>query len=191
VEYRKALGVEHLPAPSTMQAHNKDISEAYFQRVIGLIGLIALMIVKVQGRSSVNAAADSTGLSTNMYGRWYTVRYGEGDRRQYIKLHAIVTADTDMPFFIYAKVTDGTASDSAELEEMISNVDVSVGEMYLDKGYLSRANAQLIADIGAVPYIAIKSNVKSKSNGYPAWNRMVNMYRENLMVMLSITTGEA
>jgi len=43
---------------------------------------------------------------------------------------------------------------------MISNVDVNVGEMYLDKGYLSRANAQLIADIGAVPYIAIKSNVK-------------------------------
>jgi len=95
-----------------------------------------------------------------------------------------------MPFFIYAKVTDGTASDAAELE-MIPNVDVNVGEMYLDKGYLSRANAQLIADIGAVPYIAIKINVKPKSYGYPAWNRMVNMYRENLMVMLNITTGEA
>jgi transposase len=63
---------------------------------------------------------------------------------------------------------------------MISNVDVNVGEMYLDKGYLSRVNAQLIADIGAVPYIAIKSNVRSKSYGYPAWNRMVNnMYRES------------
>jgi transposase len=137
------------------------------------------MMMKLQGRSNVNAAADSAGFSTNMYGRWYTVKYGEGSRRQYIKLHAIVTADTDMPFFIYAKVTDGTASDAAELEEMISNVDVNVGEMYLDKGYLSRANAQLIADIGAAPYIAIKSNVKSKSHGYPAWNRMVNMYREN------------
>jgi hypothetical protein len=46
-----------------------------------------------------------------------------------------------MPFFIYAKVTDGTASDVAELMDMISNVDVNFGEMYLDKGYLSRANA--------------------------------------------------
>ncbi|MFP3131292.1 MAG: hypothetical protein RXR51_06930 [Nitrososphaeria archaeon] len=63
---------------------------------------------------------------------------------------------------------------------MIPNVGISFGEMYLDKGYLSRANAQLIADIGAVPYIAIKINVKSKSYGYPAWNRMVNnMYRES------------
>jgi len=44
-----------------MQAHN-DL-QAYFQRVIGLI---ALMIMNLQGRSTVNAAADSTGLSTNM-----------------------------------------------------------------------------------------------------------------------------
>jgi len=50
-----------------MQAHN-DL-QAYFQRVI------ALMIMNLQG--TVNAAADS--LSTNMYGRWYTVKYGEGD----------------------------------------------------------------------------------------------------------------
>jgi hypothetical protein len=94
-----------------------------------------------------------------------------------------------MPFFIYAKVTDGTYA--AELEEMISNVDVNFGEMYLDKGYLSRANAQLIADIGTVPYIAIKSIVKPKSHGYPAWNRMVICIEKTLMIMLSITTGEA
>jgi hypothetical protein len=55
-----------------MQAHN-DL-QAYFQRVIGLI---ALMIMNLQGMSTVNAAADS--LSTNMYGRWYTFKYGEGD----------------------------------------------------------------------------------------------------------------
>ena len=72
------------------------------------------MIMNLQGMSTVNASANS--LSTNMYGRWYTVKYGEGDRRQYIKLHAIA----NMPFFIYAKVTEGTASDGAELEEMIS-----------------------------------------------------------------------
>ena len=70
MEYRKELGVEHLPAPSTMQAHN-DL-QACFQRVI------ALMIMNLQGMSTVNAAADSTGLSTNTYGRWYTVKYGKG-----------------------------------------------------------------------------------------------------------------
>ena len=62
-----------------------------------------------------------------MYGRWYTVKYGEGGRRQYIKLHEIVTADTDMPFFIYVKVTG--ASDAAEPVDMISNVGINVREM--------------------------------------------------------------
>jgi len=36
------------------------------------------MIMNLQGMSTVNAAADSTGLLTNMYGRWYTVKYGKG-----------------------------------------------------------------------------------------------------------------
>jgi len=60
---------------------------------------------------------------------------------------------------------------------MISNVGINVGEMYLDREF-SRANAQLIADIGAVPYIAIKRNIKPRSYGYPAWNRMVKCVRE-------------
>ncbi|MGC9145748.1 MAG: hypothetical protein ACP5GS_06535, partial [Nitrososphaeria archaeon] len=30
-------------------------------------------------------------------GRWYTAKYGDGSRRQYIKLHALSSADTDMP----------------------------------------------------------------------------------------------
>jgi len=30
----------------------------------------------------------------------------------------------------------------------------------------------LIADIGAVPFIAIKSIVKPKSHDYPVWNSM-------------------
>jgi len=96
-----------------------------------------------------------------------------------------------MPFFIYAKVTDGTASDAAELMDMIPNVGINVGEMYLDKGYLSRVDTQLIADIGAVPYIAIKSNVRSKSYGYPVWNSMFICTEKTLRIMLSITTGEA
>ena len=51
-----------------------------------------------------------------------------------------INAAADMPFFIYAKVTDDTASDAAELVDMISNIGINVGEMYLYKEF-SRANA--------------------------------------------------
>ncbi|MGC8558369.1 MAG: hypothetical protein ACP5NC_05185 [Nitrososphaeria archaeon] len=39
-----------------MQAHNKDISQDYFQE---LIGLIALMIMNLQGRSTLPVTAQA------------------------------------------------------------------------------------------------------------------------------------
>ncbi|MGC8558368.1 MAG: transposase [Nitrososphaeria archaeon] len=124
-----------------------------------------------------------------MYGRWYTVKYGEGSRRQYIKLHALISADTDMPFFLVATPTPSNASDTKQLEPMIDMLNMSIKEMYLDKGYLSRINAQLIADMGAVPYIAIKNNIKSRSFGYPAWYDMVS--RWIMTATMSTITGGA
>ena len=158
-EYRKALGIERLPAASTVQAHAIDISQEYLQE---LVSLVALMIMNLQGRSTVNAAGDSTGLSTQMYGRWYTIKYGDGNRGQYIKLHALITADTDMPFFLAARTTQSNCSDTKQLEPMVNMLNIKVMEMYLDKGYLSRDNAQLIADKGAVPYIAIRKDVRPR-----------------------------
>ncbi|MGC9144884.1 MAG: hypothetical protein ACP5GS_02030, partial [Nitrososphaeria archaeon] len=46
-------------------------------------------------------------------------------------------------------------------------------------GYLSRANAQLIADKGAVPYIAVRKDVRAYSLGYPAWHEMISNWRED------------
>jgi transposase len=52
--------------------------------------------------------------------------------------------------------------------------------MPLDSAYLSRRNAQLIANQGATPYIALKENTASAlSLGYPAWNNMVHDAWEN------------
>ncbi|MGC8661536.1 MAG: transposase [Nitrososphaeria archaeon] len=56
--------------------------------------------------------------------------------RQYIKLHALVSADTDVPFFLVA--TPSNASDTKQLKPMIDMLNMSIREMYLDKGYLSR-----------------------------------------------------
>jgi len=73
-----------------------------------------------------------------------------------------------MPFFIYAKVTDGTASDAAELVCSLTLMSILVKCTLIG----NFQGQMLIADIGAVPYIAIKSIVKPKSHGYPVWNSM-------------------
>jgi hypothetical protein len=87
-----------------------------------------------------------------------------------------------MPFFLSAKVTKGYKSDSKQLKHLIKqrSKEVSMDEMSLDSGYLSRRNAQLIAGEGALPYIALRGNTASAlSHGYPAWKEMVHRAWDN------------
>lgn len=173
-DYREACGIKHLPGYNTVQEHCRDIPEKYLD---GLIRLTAALIMQAQQRSSCNSTCDSSGLSTRKYGRWLEVRNSRRKKKKrFVKLHAHATTDSEMPFFLSAKVTKGYKSDSKQLRDLIRKTGgVSISEMPLDKGYLSRLNAQLIANIGAHPYIALKSNTSSAlSLGYPAWNNMIH-----------------
>ena len=175
-DYREACGIkeDHLPGYNTIQEHCKDVPEKYLD---GLIRLTAALIMQAQHRSSCNSTCDSSGISTRKYGRWLEVRNARRKKkRRFVKLHGHVTTDAEMPFFLSAKVTKGYKSDSKQLRDLIRKTGgVSIQEMPLDKGYLSRLNAQLIANIGAHPYIALKENTSSAlSLGYPAWNNMVH-----------------
>ena len=174
-EYREVCGIgKRLPGYNTVQEHCKDVSEKYLD---GLIRLTAALILQAQQRTKVDAGSDSTGLSTRKYGRWLEVRNSRRKKkRRFVKLHAHATTDAEMPFFLSAKVTKGYKADSKQLRDLLRKTGgIEIGEESLDKGYLSRLDAQLIANIGAHPYIALKENTSSAlSLGYPAWNSMVH-----------------
>ncbi len=99
-DYREACGIKHLPGYNTTQEHCKDVPEKYLD---GLIRLMAALILLAQHRSSVNAGSDSTGFSTKKYGRWLEVRNTRHKKKRFIKLHAHVTTDVGMPFFLTTK----------------------------------------------------------------------------------------
>ena len=174
-DYREACGIRHLPGYNTVQEHCGDVPEKYLD---GLVRLTAALILLARHRTDCDSGCDSTGLSTRKYGRWIEVRNSRRrKKKRFVKLHAHTTTDADMPFFLAAKVTKGYKSDSKQFRELLRKTGgvVEIGEVTLDKGYLSRLNAQLIADIGARPYIALKENTSSAlSLGYPAWNSMVH-----------------
>ena len=174
-DYREMCGIGHLPGYNTIQEHCRDVPEEYLD---GLVRLTAALIMHAQHRTQCNAGSDSTGLSTRKYGRWLEVRNSRRrKKKRFVKLHAHVTTDEEMPFFLAAKVTKGYKSDSKQFRDLLRKTGgvVEVQEETLDKGYLSRLNAQLIANIGAHPYIALKENTSSAlSLGCPAWNNMVH-----------------
>lgn len=174
-DYREICSLEDVPGYNTIQEHAKDIREGYLEE---LVRQTSSRIMKVQGRSASNSACDGTGMATRKYERWLTVRNKrKGEKKRFIKLHAHATTDTEMPFFLSAKVTKGYKHDSPQLKDLIrgKSDDIALEDVSLDTGYLSRKNAQLIADAEGRPYIKLKKNTSSAlSKGYPAWNNMVH-----------------
>ena len=174
-EYRGICRIKHLPAYNTVQEHVKDVSEGYLNE---LVKQTSTAIIRVQRRRSCSSACDGTGIATRKYERWFDVRNSSRSRKKrFVKLHAHVSTDREMPFFLSAIVTKGYKNDSPKLKALMSQKSrqITLDDVALDSAFLSRRNAQLVADNGANPIIKLKSNTASAhSKGYPAWNRMIH-----------------
>jgi transposase len=79
------------------------------------------------------------------------------------------------------EVTEGAANDSPQLGALLESLPLdNVEAVTADAGYLSRRNCDLIAAIGAKPYIRLKRNIRSlRGHGSRAWNDMILEWREN------------
>mgnify|MGYP001038799076 FL=1 len=179
-EYRGICRIEHLPAYNTVQEHVKNVGESYLNE---LVKQTSAAIMRVQRRGVCSSACDGTGVATRKYERWFDVRNSKKSRKKsFVKLHAHVTTDKEMPFFLSAIVTKGYKNDSPQLKGLMKQKsrEIALENVALDTAYLSRRNAQLVANHGANPIIKLKSNTASAhSKGYPAWNRMIHKAWEN------------
>jgi len=179
-EYREICRIKHLPAYNTVQEHVKHVDEGYLNE---LVKQTSAAIMKVQRRGVCSSACDGTGIAIRKYERWFDVRNSKRSRkRRFVRLHAHVTTDKEMPFFLSAIVTKGYKNDSPQLRGLMSQKsrEIALENVALDSAFLSRRNAQLVANHEANPVIKLKSNTTSAlSKGYPAWNRMVHEAWEN------------
>jgi len=178
-KYRSICRIKHLPAYNTVQEHVKDVSEGYLNE---LVAQTSTAIMRVQRRDVCSSACDGTGIAIRKYERWFDVRNSRKSRkRRFVKLHAHVTTDREMPFFLSAIVTKGYKNDSLKLGGLMSQKsgEIALENVALDSAFLSRRNAQLVANHGANPVIKLKSNVTAHSKGYPAWNKMIHEAWEN------------
>lgn len=122
---------------------------------------------------------DATGFSTKSYARWYDPRPNRGSHKEWLKLHAAVTCI--LKAIPSMEVTDGEAHDSPQMGALLEALPLDdVEAVTADAGYLSRRNCDLIAAIGAKPYIRLKKNIRSlRGRGSKAWTDMILEWREN------------
>jgi len=125
-------------------------------------------------------AADGTGFGAPNKSRWINIRLERKKHKDYKKLHAICGTYTNI--IVSAKVTRANKNDSLQFKELLKEIaeEFNIKEVSADKGYISRENAQAVADLGAIPYIMPRKNVKATAKGhYPAWHKMIRLFKDH------------
>lgn len=119
-------------------------------------------------------AVDSSGFSTSRFARWYDTKWGkERKYKVWIKAHLISGVKTNI--VTGCEITEGDCNDSPQLSNLVEQTakNFKVGEISCDKAYSSRANLELIQNVGAVPFIPFKKNVSGRRDrGSGTWKKM-------------------
>ncbi len=159
--------------PSFMTISNYMNDEKVTNILKELISISASPLREVE----TDFAVDSSGFSTSRFARWFDYKYGrERTHRIWLKAHLISGVKTNI--ITGCEITEGEVNDSPSLPRLVEETAKTfrVGEVSGDKAYSSRLNLQAIEDVGAVPYIPFKSNVKGKRAGYGIWKKMYHYF---------------
>jgi transposase len=121
-----------------------------------------------------NFAVDSSGFSTSRFARWFDTKWGkEVKYKVWLKAHLISGVKTNI--VTGCEITEGEVHDSPQLSNLVEQTakNFKVGEISCDKAYSSRANLELIENVGAVPFIPFKKNVSGRRDrGSGTWKKM-------------------
>ena len=112
--------------------------------------------------------------------RWYSFKHGrEISSRRWVKCHFITGVKTNI--IPSVKITSEFDNDSPQLKELVQQTaeNFDMEEISGDKAYLSRDNLNLIAEVGAIPYIPFKSNATNKARGSMVWKKMFYLFQLN------------
>lgn len=124
-------------------------------------------------------AIDSTGFSSNQFGRWFNYKYNkETVCRNWIKAHVMIGTKTNMVTSI--ELTKAHGADSPQLAPLVEKTceNFNVKEVSADMAYLSRKNLQIIVNNGAVPFIPFKENSQPNKKGSMIWAKMYQYCKE-------------
>ena len=124
-------------------------------------------------------AVDSSGFRCSNFGAYRGEKYDLKREHNWIKAHICTGVKTNIVTDV--KVTDGKANDCPHLAGLVQNTakTFDISEVSADKGYTSRDNLQLIADLGATPFIPFKSNATEKGMGRKMWRKMYHYFQLN------------
>jgi len=127
-----------------------------------------------------NFAPDSSGFRTSQFNQYCVEKHNTKKEHKWVKAHILTGTKTNV--IASARITEGEANDSPYLKPMVREAHESgfdIKKVEADKAYCSRANYDLIDDIGGTAYIPFKSNATGRSKGSRIWNKMYHYFMLN------------
>jgi len=123
-----------------------------------------LIAADADGEEPMTVIADSTGLSVSNKGS-YIEDMWKKEKRKYVKLH--ILADKKTGKIKGFRVTSEKTGDTKKFAPMVREVAKKrkVAKAYADAAYDSRANFNLLREIGAEPAIKLRKNASLKLMG--------------------------
>lgn|ERR1700733_4649481 len=121
-------------------------------------------------------AVDSSGFTTCHFTRWYDHKYGVvKQQHDWVKCHIMCGVKTNIvtAVEIHGRNTNDCKLLPALVETTAENFQIA--EVSADKGYASKANLEMIAEKGAMPFIAFKSNHTGEGSG--TWSKMYHYFQ--------------
>ena len=138
-----------------------------------LITITSLALASVENDFTI----DSSGFGTSRFVKWFDHKYGKDkDVRTWIKAHLACGVKTNIVTAIELTMTN--EHDSKFLPELVTQTaqNFTVKEVSGDKAYSSRANLELINELGAVPYIPFKKGTTGRAKNAPTWKKMYHYF---------------
>jgi transposase len=124
----------------------------------------------------VDFAVDSSGFSTSRFTRWFDHKYGQvRQQHDWVKCHLICGVKTNIVTGV--EILGRNTNDSIVLPALVEATakNFQIAEVSADKGYASRSNADLVASVGATPFISFASH--HRGNGGGTWEKMYHYFQ--------------
>jgi len=175
------LGLQILPGKSTIQRGMKLLS-------MKLLYQINLLMLAGFIKTKIDLMIDSSGIRIIGRSIWYCIRIKkEIHKRDCDKTHLAVSSQ--FMFIMNWKITRYKKNDCPFFKKLLAPFKL-LGIVTADKGYLSRANFQLVADKEGEAFIPFKKGKKkgstAKAKGSPAWKAAFYFWKTLNGIYMSI-----
>jgi transposase len=124
-------------------------------------------------------ATDATGIRTNLFSSWYSIRCKrEIKRRDHLTIHITTGVKSNIVTALNVEIKSG--NDNKIMREHVdkTNENFKINEWSGDGKYWCKDNCRKVTEVGARPYFMVWKNWSGKSRGCMPW-KIMNLESKN------------